>query len=146
MAAKRKGSEAWIRLHPPDVRGPSQGEYGGMFNQLTRRKEIPASPRPAADPTGPPRRRGRARAAGRSSTPATVPRGDVLLAEVGEELWAALSLDDGHAVADPLRPSADAVLILGRARLASCAATSAAGRTAGRACALPDNSRARTLA
>ena len=39
--------------------------------------------------------------------------GDVLLAEVGEELWAALSLDDGHAVADPLRPSADAVLLLG---------------------------------
>ena len=41
-----------------------------------------------------------------------VPRGDVLLAEVGEELWAALSLEDGHAIADPLRPSADAVLIL----------------------------------
>ena len=41
------------------------------------------------------------------------PSGDVLVAEVGEELWAALSLDDGHAVADPLRPSADAVLLLG---------------------------------
>jgi hypothetical protein len=41
-----------------------------------------------------------------------VPVGDVLLAEVGEELWAALSLEDGHAIADPLRPSADAVLIL----------------------------------
>ena len=41
------------------------------------------------------------------------PSGDVLIAEVGDELWAALSLDDGHAVADPLRPSADAVLMLG---------------------------------
>ena len=41
------------------------------------------------------------------------PHGDVLIAEVGDELWAALSLEDGHAVADPLRPSADAVLMLG---------------------------------
>ena len=41
------------------------------------------------------------------------PAGDVLVAEVGDELWAALSLDDGHAVADPLRPSADAILLLG---------------------------------
>ncbi len=40
------------------------------------------------------------------------PRGDVLLAEVGGELWAAFSLEDGHHVADPLRPSADAVLML----------------------------------
>ena len=46
-----------------------------------------------------------------------VPSGDLLLAEVGDELWAAFSLEDGHAIADPLRPSADAVLILGeRAR------------------------------
>ena len=41
-----------------------------------------------------------------------VPTGDVLVAQVGGELWAALSLADGHAVADPLRPSADAVLVL----------------------------------
>src|SRR3954453_6276065 len=40
------------------------------------------------------------------------PRGDVLVAEVGDEMWAALSLDDSHAVADPLRPSADAVWVL----------------------------------
>src|SRR4051794_33676233 len=40
------------------------------------------------------------------------PRGDVLVAEVGDEMWAALSLDDSHAIADPLRPSAEAVLIL----------------------------------
>ena len=42
------------------------------------------------------------------------PQGDVLLAEVGNELWAAFSIDDGHHVADPLRPSADAVLMLGQ--------------------------------
>ena len=46
------------------------------------------------------------------STPAAGPRGDVLIAEVGDELWAAVSLKDGHHIADPLRPSADAVLML----------------------------------
>jgi hypothetical protein len=45
------------------------------------------------------------------------PRGVVLLAEVGEELWGAVSLDDGHAVADPFRPSAGVLLqLLDRAR------------------------------
>jgi hypothetical protein len=45
------------------------------------------------------------------------PRGVVLLAEVGEELWAAVSLDDGQAVADPFRPSAGVLLqLLDRAR------------------------------
>jgi hypothetical protein len=48
-----------------------------------------------------------------SSTP---PQGDVLLAEVDDELWAALSLQDGHAVADPLRPSAEAVGVLAERR------------------------------
>jgi len=46
----------------------------------------------------------------------TAPRGDVLLAEVGDELWAALSVEDGHAVADPLRPSAGAVGVLAERR------------------------------
>jgi hypothetical protein len=87
-----------------------------MFNQLTRRKEIPVT-------NGPLRiRQARhtdavalERLAALDSSHA--PRGDVLLAEVGDELWAAFSMDDGHAVADPLKPSADAVLILGaRAR------------------------------
>jgi hypothetical protein len=82
-----------------------------MFNQLTRSKEIPASDTPL-----------RIRQAGHSDAAALerlaaldssrAPRGDVLLAEVGDELWAALSMDDGHAIADPLRPSSDAVLIL----------------------------------
>lgn len=84
-----------------------------MFNQLTGRKEIPVTNAPL-----------RIRQAATSDAAALerlaaldsshAPAGDVLLAEVGDELWAALSLDDGHAVADPLRPSADAVLLLGQ--------------------------------
>jgi hypothetical protein len=35
------------------------------------------------------------------------PRGDVLVAEVAGELWAAISLEDGHAVANPFRPSGE---------------------------------------
>src|SRR3954451_19987621 len=35
------------------------------------------------------------------------PGGDVLVADVGGELWAAVSIDDGHAVADPFRPSGE---------------------------------------
>src|SRR3954451_20793625 len=84
-----------------------------MFNQLTRRKEIPVTTSPL-----------RIRQARETDVSAVerlaaldssrAPRGDVLLAEVGDELWAAFSMEDGHAVADPLRPSADAVLILGQ--------------------------------
>jgi len=45
------------------------------------------------------------------------PRGVVLVAEVGGELWAAISLDDRHAVADPFRPTGELVaLMLERAR------------------------------
>ena len=40
------------------------------------------------------------------------PRGVVLVAEVPGELWAALSLDDGHAVADPFRPTGELVALL----------------------------------
>ena len=40
------------------------------------------------------------------------PTGDVLLAEMGHELWAALSIDTGAAVADPFRPSLDLVDLL----------------------------------
>jgi hypothetical protein len=84
-----------------------------MLNQLTRRKEIPAISSPL-----------RIRQARHTDAAAVerlaaldsshAPQGDVLLAEVGEELWAAFSLEDGHHVADPLRPSADAVLLLGQ--------------------------------
>lgn len=38
---------------------------------------------------------------------ARVPSGDVLLAEVGQEIWAAVSLEDFHTVADPFRPAGD---------------------------------------
>jgi hypothetical protein len=40
------------------------------------------------------------------------PRGPVLVAEVGGELWAAVSLDDHHAVADPFRPTGELVALL----------------------------------
>jgi hypothetical protein len=40
------------------------------------------------------------------------PTGDVLLAEMGDELWAALSVATGHAIADPFRPSSDLVDLL----------------------------------
>jgi hypothetical protein len=36
-----------------------------------------------------------------------VPRGDVIVANAGGELWAAVSLEDGHAVANPFRPSGE---------------------------------------
>jgi hypothetical protein len=84
-----------------------------MFNQLAQRKEIPVTHAPLrirqARPTD---AAALERLAALDSSYA--PRGDVLLAEVGDELWAAFSLEDGHAIADPLRPSADAVLILGQ--------------------------------
>ena len=40
------------------------------------------------------------------------PRGAVIVAEVGGELWAAVSIDDGHAVADPVRPTGELVALL----------------------------------
>ena len=47
--------------------------------------------------------------------------GDVLLAEVGGELWAAVELDSGAAIADPFRPSGDLVDLLRLHRAASAA-------------------------
>jgi hypothetical protein len=43
---------------------------------------------------------------------ARAPQGAVLLAEVGGEAQAALSVTDGHAVADPFRPTAEIVALL----------------------------------
>ena len=40
------------------------------------------------------------------------PRGVVLVAEVGGELWAAISVDDHQAVADPFRPTGELVALL----------------------------------
>ena len=40
------------------------------------------------------------------------PHGVVLVAEVGGRIWAALSLDDGHSIADPFRPSGELTFLL----------------------------------
>ncbi len=40
------------------------------------------------------------------------PRGVVLVAEVGGELWAAISVDGHQAVADPFRPTGEVVALL----------------------------------
>lgn len=40
------------------------------------------------------------------------PAGDSLLAEVGHELWAAVEISSGRAIADPFRPSGDLVELL----------------------------------
>jgi hypothetical protein len=40
------------------------------------------------------------------------PRGDVLVAEVDGTIWAALSVEDRQAIADPFRPSGDLVQLL----------------------------------
>jgi hypothetical protein len=48
---------------------------------------------------------------------APVPQGTVLVAEVAGQLWAAVSLEDYHAVADPFRPTGELVwLLVERAR------------------------------
>jgi len=43
---------------------------------------------------------------------ASPPTGNVLIAEMGEELWAAIEVDSGDAIADPFRPSGDLVELL----------------------------------
>jgi hypothetical protein len=40
------------------------------------------------------------------------PRGPVLVAEVGKSIWAAISLDNSHAVSDPRKPTGDLVWTL----------------------------------
>jgi hypothetical protein len=45
------------------------------------------------------------------------PRGAVIVAEVAGDLWAAISIDDGHAIADPFRPTGElTALLLERSR------------------------------
>jgi hypothetical protein len=43
---------------------------------------------------------------------AAPPTGDVLLAEMDNELWAAVAVESGTAIADPFRPSGDLVELL----------------------------------
>ena len=40
------------------------------------------------------------------------PTGEVLLGEMGDELWAAVSLETGATIADPFRPSGDVAELL----------------------------------
>jgi len=45
------------------------------------------------------------------------PRGAILVAEAGGELWAAVSLDDNHLIANPFRPTGElAFRLIERAR------------------------------
>ena len=45
------------------------------------------------------------------------PRGAILVADAGGELWAAVSLDDNHLIADPFRPTGElAFRLIERAR------------------------------
>jgi hypothetical protein len=43
---------------------------------------------------------------------AAPPTGEVLLAEMDNELWAAVAVESGTAIADPFRPSGDLVELL----------------------------------
>ncbi|HYP48876.1 MAG TPA: hypothetical protein VEQ61_09600 [Thermoleophilaceae bacterium] len=43
---------------------------------------------------------------------ASPPTGDALVAEVGDELWAALEINSGNAIADPFRHSGEVVDLL----------------------------------
>lgn len=43
---------------------------------------------------------------------ASPPTGEALVAEVGGELWAAIEVDSGAAIADPFRPSGELVDLL----------------------------------
>ena len=57
--------------------------------------------------------------------------GDALVAQVGSEIWAAVEIDTGSAIADPFRPSADLVELLRfRAERVRAAATRRRGRLA----------------
>jgi hypothetical protein len=43
---------------------------------------------------------------------ASPPTGDALVAQVDREIWAAVEVDTGAAIADPFRPSGDLVELL----------------------------------
>ena len=54
--------------------------------------------------------------------------GEALVAQVGSEIWAAVEIDTGSAIADPFRPSADMVELLRfRAERVRAAATGRRG-------------------
>jgi len=70
---------------------------------------------------------GIARVAGRDTTP--LPTGPFLVAQVGDDLRAAISLDDGTVIADPFHRTAELVAMLRiRARAATAGASDRAVR------------------
>jgi hypothetical protein len=81
-----------------------------MLKTLTSRKEIPFDGSLTIRVATPDDEIALVRLAETDSS--RIPTGTVLVAEVGGELWAALSLDDGHGVSDPFRPSAEALWML----------------------------------
>jgi hypothetical protein len=81
-----------------------------MLSTLTARKQAPANASLTIRFASPDDESTLSRLAELDSSRA--PRGAVLIADVGGETWAALSLDDGHAVADPFRSSAEALWML----------------------------------
>jgi hypothetical protein len=60
---------------------------------------------------------------------ASPPTGAAMLAEVGGELWAAVEIDSGTAIADPFRPSGELVDLL-RLQLSLDARADRSGRGA----------------
>jgi hypothetical protein len=81
-----------------------------MLKTLTARKQVPSDSALTIRFAAPDDEAALTRLAELDSSHA--PRGAVLVADVGDETWAALSLDDGHAVGDPFHPSAEALWML----------------------------------
>jgi hypothetical protein len=99
----------------PDASPPSQGENEPMPKTLTARKQPPADASLTIRFATPDDEPALDRLAQLDSS--RTPRGAVMVAEVNGELWAALSLDDSHAVSDPFHSSAEALwMVAERAR------------------------------
>ena len=92
-----------------------------MSHELPLITSLPYQPAIAIRPAGEQDRAAVERLAALDS--AVAPAGTVLLGAVDGEPWAALSVDDGHAVADPFRRSSGVVDLL-RASLGSPRTTS----------------------
>lgn len=97
-------------IRAADARGPRAARW----RDLLRRKTAGPSPRTPVSVTMrrafPDDAEALARLAALDGAP--VPQAPVLLAEVGDELWAAVSIDGDGAIADPFRPSAELLLTL----------------------------------
>ncbi len=86
-----------------------------MLKTLTARKQTPATGSLTIRFATPDDEPALARLAQLDSSHA--PRGAVMVAVVDDEMWAALSLDDGHAVSDPFHASSEALwMVAERAR------------------------------